>query len=51
MLFRSKPVRVGVVGVGNRGSGHVKMLLDIPGVEIPAICDINTNRLDAALTA
>jgi len=45
-----KPVRVGVAGVGNRGSAHVKMLLDLPGVEIPAICDIDNNRLDAALT-
>ncbi len=33
------PVRVGVVGVGNRGFTHVRTLLDVPGVEIPAICD------------
>jgi predicted dehydrogenase len=36
-----KPVRIGVVGVGRRGTGHVRTLLDVPGVEIPAICDIN----------
>ncbi|MGI8912627.1 MAG: Gfo/Idh/MocA family protein, partial [Chloroflexota bacterium] len=34
-----RPVRVGVVGVGGRGFGHVRTLLDVPGVEIPAICD------------
>ena len=36
-----KPVRIGFVGVGNRGTGLVRILLDLPGVEIPAICDIN----------
>ncbi|MBI4556410.1 MAG: Gfo/Idh/MocA family oxidoreductase [Candidatus Hydrogenedentes bacterium] len=35
-----KPVRVGVVGVGARGTFHVKTLLTIPGVEIRAIGDI-----------
>jgi predicted dehydrogenase len=35
------PVRVGVVGVGSRGFTHVRTLLDVPGVEIPAICDVN----------
>ena len=40
-----KPVRVGMVGVGNRGTAHVKNLLDLPGVEIPAICDINEANL------
>ena len=40
-----KPVRIGLVGVGNRGTGLVKILLDVPGVEIPAICDINEEHL------
>jgi len=44
-----KAVRVGFVGVGNRGSGLVKILLDLPGVEIPAICDINEEHLRNAL--
>lgn len=35
-----RAVRVGVVGVGNRGTGLVQTLLQLPGVEIPAICDI-----------
>lgn len=47
----ARPVRVGVVGVGRRGIGHVKMLLDLPGVEIPAICDIHAGNLAAAQDA
>jgi predicted dehydrogenase len=43
-----RPVRIGMVGVGNRGTGLVKILLDIPGVEIPAICDINEEHLQRA---
>jgi predicted dehydrogenase len=42
---QEKPVRVGVVGVGNRGTALVKNLLDLPGVTIPAICDINEENL------
>jgi len=38
-------IRVGVVGVGDRGTGTVKTLMDIPGVEITAICDINEENL------
>jgi len=39
-----------MVGVGNRGTGLVKIFLDVPGVEIPAICDINEEHLDRAQT-
>ena len=34
-----KPVRVGVVGVGNRGTSLLRTLLAMRDVEIPAICD------------
>ncbi|HWB97105.1 MAG TPA: Gfo/Idh/MocA family oxidoreductase [Bryobacteraceae bacterium] len=43
-----RPVRVGLVGVGNRGTSHVRTLLDVPGVELPAICDINEENLGRA---
>lgn len=46
-----KSVRVGFVGAGNRGTGLIKILLDIPGVEIPAICDINEENLGKALVS
>ena len=35
------PVRIGIVGVGNRGTSLLKNLLDLPGVEVTALCDIN----------
>ena len=33
-------VRVGIIGLGNRGRGAVHRLAMIPGVEIAALCDI-----------
>ncbi len=41
-------VRIGMVGVGGRGTGLLRNLLDLPGVEIPAICDINEDNLRRA---
>ena len=32
--------RIGIIGVGGRGTSHLKGLLSRPDVEIPAICDI-----------
>ncbi len=43
-----RPVRIGIVGVGNRGTSLLKNLLDIPGVEVPALCDINEEHLRRA---
>jgi len=43
-----KTVRLGVVGVGGRGTSHVETLLAMGGVEIPAICDINQQHLTRA---
>ena len=45
---RVKPVRVGVVGTGNRGRSLLSTLLNIEGVEIPALCDINKTHLEMA---
>jgi predicted dehydrogenase len=39
-------VRVGFIGVGERGYGHVKHCCHIEGVEIKAICDIHQDVLD-----
>jgi len=33
-------VRLGIIGLGERGTGHVRDFLAIPDVEITAICDI-----------
>jgi predicted dehydrogenase len=49
-LFRAPPiplVRIGFVGVGGQGSGHVENLLTLDGVEIRALCDIVPEKVTA----
>lgn len=43
-----KPVRVGMVGVGHRGHSLLRIALSFSGVEVPALCDIDRNRLNEA---
>ncbi len=44
-----KTVRIGLVGVGNRGTGLLRVLLErVEGVEIPAICDVKIQNLGRA---
>ena len=40
-----KPVRLGFVGVGNRGSYHLDCALGIEGVEVLALCDVDDKAL------
>ena len=40
-------VRVGVAGLGMRGSGAVHRLASIPGVEIAGLCDLYQDRVTA----
>lgn len=50
-LFRADPietVRIGFVGIGGMGSVHVRNLLDIPGVELRALCDIRPEHAERA---
>ncbi len=47
--FRAPPldvVRVGFVGVGLQGGGHVRNFLRIEGVEVVALCDIDVPRME-----
>ncbi|HUZ46920.1 MAG TPA: Gfo/Idh/MocA family oxidoreductase [Terriglobia bacterium] len=44
----ARPVRLGMVGVGSRGTAHLRNFLAMGGVEIPAICDINQEHLQRA---
>lgn len=44
-----KRVRLGFIGVGGRGIGHVERTIRREDVEVPAICDIDTKRLEYAL--
>jgi predicted dehydrogenase len=41
-------VRVGVIGVGGRGMGHLGELLEIDRVDVTAVCDIVSQRTAAA---
>lgn len=38
-------VRIGMVGIGSRGTVLLKVLLDLEGVEVKAVCDIIENRV------
>jgi predicted dehydrogenase len=40
-----RPLRVGMVGVGSRGSYHLDVLLAIDSVEIKALCDVDDGFL------
>lgn len=41
-------VRIAFIGVGNRGTGAVKRIRNIEGVEIKAICDIRPEKAEKA---
>ena len=43
-------VRLGIIGVGNMGSSHIKNYLkgSMPEIEITAVADIKKDRLDWA---
>jgi len=40
-------VRLGFIGVGGRGSGHVRDVLRVPNVQLKAVCDIVPSRVEA----
>lgn len=44
-------VRIGFVGIGGQGSGHVENFLKIAGCRITAVCDIRSERTDWAVKA
>jgi predicted dehydrogenase len=44
-------VRIGLIGLGMRGSGAVNRLLNVEGAEITAVCDIIPERVQAARKA
>ena len=46
----AKPVRIGMIGVGRRGAGLLGILLDVPGVLVPAVCDTTAAALEGAVT-
>ena len=45
----SEKLKVGVIGVGGRGTGHLNNLLQRDDVSITAICDIDPKRIEVNL--
>jgi hypothetical protein len=43
---RTEIVRVGLIGCGGRGTGHLSDLLAIPNVQVTALCDIVKERVE-----
>jgi len=43
-----EPVRLGFVGVGSRGTGLLRNVLDMEGVAVPAVCDLDVEHLERA---
>ncbi|MHB8898067.1 MAG: Gfo/Idh/MocA family protein [Thermoguttaceae bacterium] len=43
-----RPVRIGMVGIGSRGTGLLNTMLQFPGVQVPAVCDIAPDRTQQA---
>ncbi|TVQ08762.1 MAG: gfo/Idh/MocA family oxidoreductase [Balneolaceae bacterium] len=41
-------VRIGLIGIGNRGAGAVRRLPRIEGAQITGICDVETDRVQRA---
>ena len=46
---RLPTVRVGIIGLGNRGPSHLRVLCRLEGVEIRALCDPQENKVEAAV--
>lgn len=44
-----KAVNIGVIGLGNRGTGLLRLLADIPGAKITALCDMGPDNLTRAV--
>lgn len=52
-MSESKKIRLGVIGIGNMGSGHACSIVEgkCPDFELTAVADINPARLEWAKTA
>jgi len=46
VLGANEDIRVAIVGIRGKGSHHISMFRDIPGVRVTALCDADTEILD-----
>jgi len=44
----NEPLKLGIIGLGNMGNLHCRLLENIPTIELGAICDADGTRLDKA---
>jgi len=44
-------VRIAIIGLGAKGSAHLKNLLNMPGVRISALCDVDPRVLEHAASS
>ena len=44
----NRTLRLGFVGIGGRGTYHLNCALGMEGIEVPAICEVQPKRLQAA---
>jgi len=49
-LKNSNTVKVGVIGTGGRGNWLIKLIKDIPGLEVTACCDVLPFRLKQGIS-
>jgi predicted dehydrogenase len=47
----SRPLRIGVIGVGHLGRHHARILATLPGTELTAVVDTNRGRADEIAAA
>ena len=50
-LGANDDLRVGVVGFGGQGGLHIRLLRELPGVRVVALCDADRAILDRGLRA
>ena len=43
--------RIGIVGIGNMGSNHIRHVIDLPNTELAAVCDQSGDRIESAFAA
>ncbi len=46
MAGKLSTVRIGFVGVGGQGTSHVRNMLQVPGAEITAVCDLVQSKVE-----
>jgi predicted dehydrogenase len=46
VLGANDDIRVAIIGLGNKGGGHVRAIAKIDGVRIAGVCDVDPRQLD-----